>query len=176
MMLALPDREGPMKNIVHTRMHIAGVLWIVSSALVGAFMMPEPLGQPVLRAESSGSAASAEAAPSSPRKPSTKNNLFSERKGEQVKMFGASLDASMAGVKAGSRETILRVLKDDEGLDMNDMDRAEIFYAEAVHEMNKGRYPRAVELMNRAVPSLNFDPSLDFIFIFGPSVSCVRKL
>lgn len=86
---------------------------------------------------------------------------------KQVRMFGAKLDASMAGRRAVrctyacflvlsavaqvSRAEILAVLADeDDSSEVSTEQRAEIFYAEAVERMNKANYNRAVELLNRA--------------------------
>lgn len=68
----------------------------------------------------------------------------------QVRMFGARLDASMAGRRACSRSEILAVLADEEGVEVSTEQRAEIFYAEAVERMNRADYKRSVELLNRA--------------------------
>ncbi|KAJ8599770.1 hypothetical protein CTAYLR_003421 [Chrysophaeum taylorii] len=69
----------------------------------------------------------------------------------KVRMFGAKLDASMAGRRAVSRAEILAVLADeDEGRNVSIADRAEIFYAEAVDILNRGEYDRAVQYLNRA--------------------------
>lgn len=94
-------------------------------------------------------------------------NQFPENE-KQVRMFGAKLDASMAGRRAVrhshtrlsvclapvaqvSRAEILAVLADeDDSSEVSTEQRAEIFYAEAVERMNKANYNRAVELLNRA--------------------------
>lgn len=70
---------------------------------------------------------------------------------EQVRMFGARLDASMAGAKAVSRAKIIAVLRDEEDTGVSVTEKAEIFYAEGVEAMNRGNYERSVELLNRAV-------------------------
>lgn len=70
---------------------------------------------------------------------------------EKVRMFGAKLDASMAGAKAVSRAKIIAVLRDEEDTGVSVTEKAEIFYAEAVEAMNRGKYERSVELLNRAV-------------------------
>jgi len=74
--------------------------------------------------------------------------------GETVRVFGGELDASFAGAKAISRAKILQVLSEEEGKEAEELasqsERAEIFYAEAVDTMNRGKYDAAVTLLNRA--------------------------
>ena len=75
--------------------------------------------------------------------------------GKQVRMFGAKLDAGLAGTRAVSRATIQSVLRaysdgnSTAGL-ASDEDQAEIFYGAAVDAMNRGDYDRSVKLLNRA--------------------------
>lgn len=72
---------------------------------------------------------------------------------KKVRMFGAKLDASMAGRRAVSRAEILAVLREEDNAESSSVsteERAEIFYAEAVERMNRADYDRSVELLNRA--------------------------
>ena len=75
--------------------------------------------------------------------------------GKQVRMFGAKLDAGLAGTRAVSRKTIQEVLtkyaagNSTEGMASAE-DQSEIFYGAAVDAMNRGNYDKSVKLLNRA--------------------------
>ena len=70
--------------------------------------------------------------------------------GKQVRMFGAKLDAGLAGTRAVSRAVIQEVLQNyKDGNSTDDLasqdDLSTIFYGAAVDTMNRGKYDDAVK-------------------------------
>ncbi|CAM9194238.1 unnamed protein product [Choristocarpus tenellus] len=71
---------------------------------------------------------------------------------DKVKVFGAWLDADVAGRKAGKgnrAEGLLKRAKEGETLTVEE--KAEVFYEEAIVHMGKGNYETALEMLTRAV-------------------------
>mmetsp|Transcript_22067 Transcript_22067/g.34699 ORF Transcript_22067/g.34699 Transcript_22067/m.34699 type:complete len:312 (+) Transcript_22067:1-936(+) len=73
----------------------------------------------------------------------------SEMERDQVKVYGAWLDADIAGRKAGDNRKIKAKLARGERLAPEE--RGEIFFEEAVKAMNRGRYAESVALIEQAV-------------------------
>ncbi|CAM9614024.1 unnamed protein product [Discosporangium mesarthrocarpum] len=71
---------------------------------------------------------------------------------ERVKVFGAWLDADVAGRKAGKGNRAQALLeRAKRGEELNNKEKAEVFYEEAIACMGKGKYDTASEMLSRAV-------------------------